>query len=132
MGTWGVGSFENDQALDLLCDLEDSDDLSLLEELLDVSTLEDGVDESVGPDIVGAAEIVAALLGRPSDTLPEEASAWVKAHKNLDASSLVESCRIGLDAVLGDDSGLKALWEETDDFDEWKSDVESLKKRISG
>lgn len=66
MGAWGVGSFENDNAVDWTYGLEGKSDLSFIETTLD-KVLNWGASYLEAPDAeeaIAAAEAVARLLGR--------------------------------------------------------------------
>ena len=73
MGTWGIGSFENDDAADFMIDALESGDLSLLGEVFDnVLTSTEYVEASDATVAIAAAEIVAAALGRPTPAAQQE------------------------------------------------------------
>lgn len=81
MGAWGLESFENDDALDWLADLEQADDEQFLVETLTAAIEEAGYLEIGGAsNAIAAAEVVAALAGHPAPSLPEAAAAWVTTH----------------------------------------------------
>lgn len=125
MGAWGLGSFENDTALDWVFDLTEGG-LDLIEQALDVVPgLQLDADE--GSQALAAAEIVAALNGRGRGNLPEEVTAWMASVQPMDAQPLRAKALQALDAVLSEDSELRELWAETEDFEAWKADVEALK-----
>ena len=85
MGAWGFGTFENDDAGDWLFDLEETNDLSLIEQTL---TLEDDYIEAPdGCNALAAAEIVAALMGKTRGCLPENATKWINDNKEQPANS---------------------------------------------
>ena len=132
MGAWGFGSFDNDQALDFLSDLEESGP-ELLRECVDMSTWkEPTLDECTSTDLIAASEIVAAMTGRPAADLPEEASQWVADHQGLDLSHLISHCRSGLAKVVQPGSGLNELWEENkEQYPKWKQAVQELADRLN-
>src|SRR5688572_22248111 len=104
MGKRGVGSFDNEQAMDFVSELEDTKDLSLLEAALDLEDEDEDLDVSIGEDIVVAGEIVAAMMGKPGRNLPTEVSAWVAAHRDDDVSTLRPKAIHLLQAVLSEGS----------------------------
>ena len=68
MGAWGTGNFENDTALDWVWSLEESKDLSLVEDAIsDVLNSGDCLDADLGCAGLAAAEVVAALRNKPVD-----------------------------------------------------------------
>lgn len=131
MGAWGFSSFENDDALDWVIDLEKAPDLGVLEVTLSevLDSEEEYLDASVCCFALAAAEVVAALVGKPSEKLPEEVTQWVEGKGEPD-SSLISIAKRAIQAIL-DDSELKELWEETDEFELWHADVEGILERLA-
>ncbi len=133
MGTWGVGSFENDQALDFVGELEGTHDLSLIEAALDLEDDDEDLDVAIGTDVVVASEIVAALMGKPGLDLPVGVSTWVEARRGADVSSLRPRAVDLLKTVLSDRSELRQLWDESaKDAPAWKGRVGDLITRLQG
>jgi hypothetical protein len=130
MGAWGLSSFENDDALDWVIDLEKASDMTILEETLAAvfDDEEDYLDAFVCSTALAAAEVVAALAGKPSEKLPEEVTQWMEG-KGEPEPSLVSSAKSAIQAIL-DDSELKELWEETDEFELWRTDVKGILERL--
>jgi hypothetical protein len=132
MGAWGVGSFENDAAVDWVYELEASEDLAVIERALEAASESRAyVDAEVSAEAVGAAEVVAALLGRPDPGLPESIQAWVKSHSIRPDPNLI---RLAIEAVesVAAASEEKDLWDETEHFDSWRTRMEDLKRRLQG
>ena len=82
------------------------------------------MDIQAGYEAVAAAEVVAALCGRASQTLPDEVSAWVQAHPAAADEPLV---RMAWQAVVRvtTDSDLK---EERGD--DWQAIMADLTARL--
>jgi Domain of unknown function (DUF4259) len=130
-GAWGVGSFENDDALDWVSELQRASGPQLL-----VSTLQ-RVDEKSkyieAPDCsvaLAAAEVVAAARGKPAASLPAEVTSWIaRVQPNVDARlleaarSAVTNCRDGKNSELRD------LWLEGDGK-AWLNDSARLLARL--
>src|SRR5262245_44520349 len=100
MGTWGVGSFENDQALDFVRQVMEDGDLSYVDECLGVDPAREDFDVCIGTDVVTAAEVVAALSGNPSADFPKELSNWVKKNRSADIAAYRAKAVALLDAVV--------------------------------
>jgi hypothetical protein len=126
MGAWAVGSFENDDALDWLIDLEKSSGLGFIQATLKLSEAK-YIESPEGCCIVAAAEVVLALQNRPRKRLPEEAQAWVTKNGNFDARPLNKKAINAIDRVLSEDSELNALWLLTDHYDAWRADVHQIR-----
>lgn len=130
MGAWGTHNFANDDAMDWLAELEDnglaatSSAFAAVDEAAD-----DYLDASIAACALAAAEVIAALHGRPSPTLPEEIITWVAANPGDPGKALLASARRTID-VVGKQSELRDLWEETDEFETWRAELSDLKGRL--
>ena len=133
MGTWGIGSFENDDAADFMIDALKSGDLSLLGEVFDnVLTSTEYVEAPDATVAIVAAEIVAAAQGRPTPAAQREdgLAEWlVRIRPTIDAA-LATQARDALVRILAENSELRELWEDTDDFHEWQASVIELAQHL--
>jgi hypothetical protein len=130
-GAWGFGSFENDDALDWVSELERASGSQLL-----VSTFQ-RIDPKAqyieAPECsvaLAAAEVVAAARGNPAAVMPIEVSKWLaRAKPNVDgkllamARSAVSACRDGKNSELRD------LWLQGDGK-AWLDDTAKLLARL--
>lgn len=123
MGTWGIGAFENDGVSDWVWELEKASDLEVLRAAL--SPPEGYLEAPDGELAVAASELVAAASGAQR-TLPDSVQQWLGQHHTLPFSQLVPLARQALARVLGSQSELVELWEESDEGAEWRSGVEAL------
>lgn len=124
MGAWGYKTFENDDAADWLYELEESSDLSVIENAL---TFEDTyIEAPEACNALAAAEILLAISGKPHSELPENAASWVAKHTHLNSAPLFPVAVASLTKILSDNSELKELWEDSEDFASWKDDVSEI------
>jgi hypothetical protein len=135
MGAWGVGVFENDDASDWVYELEQSNDLSVVQlALADVAanTAEDGPQTVDAAAALAAAEVVASLLGRPGDGVPDDVAKWVAAVAQPVPADLRQLARAAVRKVLAA-SELKDLFEESgvETSEEWEAQGEDLLTRLS-
>jgi hypothetical protein len=132
MGTWGVGTFDNDDAVDWLAELQATDDEAVLQAALEAA--DDGEDYLEAPEgarILCACELVAASIGQAASDLPEKVREWMEQHPALDMHSLIPMARNGIDRVLAADSELEELWRENaDEYPAWRENVLTLKARL--
>ncbi|AWH38095.1 hypothetical protein C1929_15675 [Stenotrophomonas sp. ZAC14D1_NAIMI4_6] len=129
MGAWGSGTFENDDACDLVCDLRESTDLSLLEDALRTAAeTDEDLDAGDGSKALAAAEVILALLGNPSPAIAEEEDlqAWMKANPQRPTAALLALAERAVQQVTAEDSELRELWDEADSLDEWMAEVNTL------
>lgn len=133
MGTWGMTTFENDDASDWLYDLEADEDGSILARALQpVNQIGDAYLEA--PECcnaLAAAEIIAALAGRPMQDLPENAQQWVDAHRSIDPKPLLAPAAIKAVARIRQTSELRELWDEAPELPAWLASIDDLHRRLS-
>ena len=129
MGTWGSGPFENDHAADWAYDLEDADDLALAMDALErVRNAEyvDADDASIG---VAAAEVIAAVGGRPHADLPEDLRRWAATSGITLDPEHSEDAAAAVARIRGEDSELAELWAESG-AEEWHGHLDDLSERL--
>lgn len=134
MGTWSTEVFGNDTACDWLYGLSEHDDLGFIDETLDrVFDEEDYIDASVGMEALGACEVLAQLLGRKphEDNQDEDLDAWIEKHKWIVSDELLKKSQKVLHLILGEQSELRELWEESNLYNQWKESVIRLKEDLS-
>lgn len=108
MGAWGAGSFENDTALDFAAEIESVDAIAAAFDAEPGET----IDADAACRIVAAAECVAAMLGRPSDDLPEDLADRLAGFGKPERA-LLEAARNHVSMVISR-SELTELWAEAD------------------
>ena len=131
-GAWGFGSFENDDALDWVADLEQAPGSQLLASTLRrVDAKAKYIEAPECSLAIAAAEVVAAAHGHPAKALPPEVTAWIQrvrpkvgADLLAMARSAVETCRGGKNSELRD------LWQESPDAKAWSDDTANLLTRL--
>jgi hypothetical protein len=131
MGTWAHRSFDNDDAMDFadeLCGAEIVEPIVIaLRAVIRVG--DDYLEAPKAVKGLAAAEVMAALLGKPAAKLPEEVIQWVKNRKAPD-EELARKARQVVTRILRD-SELKDLWGESADLGLlWQEDAENLLRRL--
>lgn len=135
MGAWGSGTFENDTANDWVYELERVDDLSAVRaafaDVLDAG--DDYLDSDPASMALAACEVIARLRGKggPSGPWTESVDGWVRGHPQPVPDELVRQAEAVIDRVLGPDSELADLWDESGP-DEWRAAVADLRSRACG
>jgi hypothetical protein len=135
MGAWGAGSFENDDALDLVDRLQREGEAAIRAALEDVTGLgeRDYLEAPEASAAIAAAEVVAAVHDAGVSRLPETAQEWVDTHRDgIVAPPLLPLARRALERVLKG-SELKDLWEEGGVSAEalaWTNGVRHLMQRL--
>lgn len=134
MGTWSHEPFGNDTAIDWSYELQDTKDFSLVEQAIQ-RVLDCGpeyLDADAAVEAIAAAEIIAKALGHgtQSDAYTEEVDAWLKSISAVPTSTLRSNAHQALSRILGPNSELKELWEESEDLERWESSVRALQSAI--
>ncbi|MDH5511028.1 MAG: DUF4259 domain-containing protein [Nitrospinota bacterium] len=147
MGVWGVGSFDNDTALDLVEELMEVDrGATILVSTLQATAavpIDELVDSDDAVETLVAAEYLAAAKGSAADDLPEQAHQWLEENDLIAGDSFIggslkekEKWLTGLalkaiEKIQSVNSELNQQWEETDDYDEWLATLDDLKARLT-
>lgn len=136
MGTWGAAPFDNDDALDLLGDLEEADDDAFLDALRDALAQVDTDGYLECPEVseaVAAACLVAARL--PDGPQPEDgtATALLSARPFDVDDPMRASALTALDRALepGDNEWYE-LWEDADALDEVAAALAPYRSALAG
>jgi Domain of unknown function (DUF4259) len=131
MGTWGIGSFENDTALDWIAALALSEDYNIVSDALDLDVTQvDYLEIDEGIIAITGAETIAAIIGCPANNLPEEVVSFADRMRPLPSSELIQRAIDVLDRVLADSSELKELWQASSAFEDWHDQVQQLQRRL--
>lgn len=132
MGAWGIGVFDNDDAVDWVTELASADSSDVLSEAIDaVTNADEYLEAPEGSRLLCACEVVAAFNGQPSMNLPDEVRQWMKNHKTLDIAALNPIALQAIDRVLGEGSELNQLWQENEsEYPMWREMVLSIKGRL--
>jgi hypothetical protein len=132
MGAWGVGTFENDDASDWAYQLEEADGLELVQRTLAEAADPRGYLEApTCSEALAAAEVVAALAGRPAPDLPEEVRRWVGEHPVRVDPELQGLSLRAVDQIAAE-SELKELWDESKERETWVDRVQEFRSRLTG
>ena len=55
---------------------------------------------------------------------------WVASHAGLQTDRLLPLAHRVIDRIVGPDSELPELWEDSDSFSEWQASIEDLRSRL--
>lgn len=130
MGTWSHGSFGNDTANDWAYELEDATDFSVIEAALQVA-LDEGdeyLDADLAMEAIAAVEVIAKRLGKgtQSDVYTEKVDQWLETISEQPSDDLLSLAKRVLERIVADDSELKELWLESDEYELWLGNIQQL------
>ena len=134
MGAWGAGTFEDDTALDLVQEWQDSaDPIPMMRSAIELALDSDYMDYTHGHTVSVASAIVdVAFAGKSA--LPDdhdELGSWIGL---LDIDQLRPLARPlvgGIDRLLGDESELAELWAENEElYPAWQQALRDRQERL--
>ncbi|WP_151790340.1 DUF4259 domain-containing protein [Acinetobacter junii] len=130
MGTWSHESFGNDTANDWAYELEDATDFSVIEAALQVA-LDEGdeyLDADLAMEAIAAVEVIAKRLGEgtQSDVYTEKVDQWLETISEQPSDDLLSLAKRVLERIVADDSELKELWLESDEYELWLGNIQQL------
>lgn len=133
MGAWDTGIFDNDDAMDWVVRLENNGP-SAIAEALDAALGTAGyLERNLGASALAAAEVVAALRGRPGPALPPEVTAWVAEHPDEPGDDVAARAQGVVDRVVDPQtSEVAELWNDVEDGAAWRQGVANLRQRLVG
>lgn len=132
MGTWGTEVFANDDAMDWIAELEDTDDISVVERALEGVNGANGHLEAPECSVaLAAAEVVATILKKPGPDVPSEVFEWIARVGRDMPPSLEDDALRALDRISAE-SELLDLWEETGEpeLGAWRATIAELRGRL--
>jgi hypothetical protein len=132
MGAWGIGPFENDDALDWVWGLDGDDADEVLATTLRTVARDRGyLEVQDGANAVAAATILASAIEGTTDGLPPEAVAYLERRTARPDAELIRAAIAALDRATGEDSEVAELWDESDDGPEWRESVAATRRRLA-
>lgn len=132
MSAWGTGPFENDDALDLVGEINDSEPDAvpeLLSEILSVPEAGEEMDEVEGTEAYAAAALLAAKLGRLEATSPDVLDALEKIPTDI-VGVLLPDARAMLTRILGDGSEFAELWIESGRLEKIRGEIGKIQRAL--
>ena len=142
MGAWGYHIFEGDSACDGLCDINSSDNISeILGSFLNtvIENADDYIEEDdAGYALAAAAVIDSKLNGIDFSIVTEEGDEMSGLNEAValldteDAQQLASKAAEAIYLIVGDNSELSELWQESEDFDIWSSGLKNMADRLNG
>lgn len=132
MSAWGTGPFDNDDALDLIGEINDSEPDAVAELLSDILSVPDAgeeMDEVEGTEAYAAAALLAAKLGRLEVSSPDILDALEKIPTDS-VGVLLPDARAMLTRILGDGSEFAELWIESGRLEKIRGEIGKIKQAL--
>ncbi len=130
MAAWGYYNFDNDTAADFAEDFKAEPSADMLAQALAAVADGEYLDADVANEALAAAEIVAAILGKPARNFPADLLGIIPRLTISHVEPLRRPAQHAAMAVLREESELRELWEDSDEFDNWQGLQRQLLKRL--
>ena len=129
-GAWGAGAFDNDDASDWVDALVNQGNAELVYRALKQASEASYIEAPLGSAAVAAAEVVAALKGKPGRDLPTHLTTWLKTQHKIPTPEQVDLAVAVVQRVSrGPKSELQELWSESDAH-AWQAAISDLLGRL--
>lgn len=129
MGSWGYAALEDDTALDFIGGFSDAPSVDKLREVLTAANEAEYIDDYSGPQAMAAAEVVAAMNGKPFAKLNESVAAWAAQQGPPDAE--LKTLAATVVQQVFEESELRDIWEDSGAIEPWGEAIEELKSRLA-
>lgn len=128
MGAWGTGILENDSALDFLGELENYTTLTFVKKKLQTLLNQDEIEAFEAEEALAGIEIIKAMIIKESesDTILE----WIDIYTKKVPEDLISLADQIIDKIVQEESEISELWKESELYEEWKSNVYTLKSQL--
>lgn len=134
MGAWGEGIFENDAVLDWKYELLECKGIEFLADVFEEILNEEYLEADTSSVGLGAAEIIAALQGKPGTEIEsrtayvEDLIEWMDLYRGQ--GSELKPIALKVVKRIKEDSELRDLWEESSGLEDWLKILNDLEGRL--
>lgn len=132
MSAWGTGPFDNDDAVDLIGEINDSEPDAVAELLTDILSPPDKgdeLDEVEGTEAYAASALLAAKLGRLEYSSPDVIDALAKIPTDS-VGALLPDARMMLTRILGEGSEFAELWIESGRLEKIRGEIGKIQRAL--
>lgn len=83
-------------------------------------------------EAIAAIEVIAKRLGKgtQSDVYTEKVDQWLETISEQPSDDLLSLAKRVLERIVADDSELKELWLESDEYELWLGNIQQLKDAL--
>lgn len=128
---WGAGIFQDDLATDFAVEIAQSDGFDVLWRALSHAGQASGhLHYEFAVHALIAAEVLAALGGRPTATLPSDLAAWIAGQAAQEIPEGLWSLSRSAIQRVKEDSELAELWARSAELGRWIGKVDDLLDRL--
>ena len=91
------------------------------------------LDADLAMEAIAAVEVIAKRLGKgtQSDVYTEKVDQWLETISEQPSDDLLSLAKRVLERIVADDSELKELWLESDEYELWLGNIQQLKDALN-
>ncbi len=133
MSAWGISNFENDSALGFVGSLIEEDNGETIDGIIKnfVSTFDPEDTTLVDCSrFLAVAEVLAGLLGNPSEDFPDEMTDWIETKYIKIEQDIIGQAKKGVSLILKDSEAKEMYWGSGYQTS-WVKAQKDLLKRLS-
>ena len=135
MGYWGLGIFENDDAVDLLSEFEEQKSFSVLISAIELVITDDQVEVVEVNQAVAAIEIIAAIHESKSESFPELDSMTYKElvanYNNSVNNSILSLCEDAIAIITRMEDNMQVeILDNQGLLEDWLDVIDELSERL--
>ncbi len=135
MGTWGVGPFQNDVAMDWFSELEETTSFSVIRRKIEEVITEDYLDADLVCEAIASIAIIVAIKTDDDSLVPEFETSSLENLRNLFLKKIDNNIVTLIEDALGilrrtEDNELFDLWTEEELEDDWLEELDNLEEAL--
>lgn len=133
MSAWGISNFENDTALNWIENLIEYSDIEAIDSIINNFVLNFDPEETSLIEcstFLTVAELIAGLLGHPSEDFPDELKDWIDNNYIETKKDVVDKAKKGVALILKDSEAKEMYWDSGYQKS-WVKAQKNLIKRLS-
>jgi RecB family endonuclease NucS len=135
MGYWGLGIFENDDAVDLISEFEEQNSFSVLVSAIELVITDDLVEVEVVNQAAAAIEIIAAIHESKSESFPELDSMTyeqlVSNFNNEVTNTVLSLCEDAISIITRMEDNMQVeILDNQGLLEEWLDVIDELSERL--
>ena len=135
MGYWGLGIFENDDAVDLISEFEEQNSFSVLVSAIELVITDDLVEVEVVNKAAAAIEMIAAIYESKSESFPELDSMTyeqlVSNFNNEVTNTVLSLCEDAISIITRMEDNMQVeILDNQGLLEEWLDVIDELSERL--
>lgn len=133
MGSWGVGPFQNDVALDWFTELEEVTSFSVIRRKIEEVITEDYLDADLVCEAIASIAIIAAIKSEDETLVPEFETSSLERLCELFSRKIDHNIMTLIEDALAiirrtEDNELYDLWVAENQEDDWSEELDYLEE----